>query len=174
MPNEPSGLSLNELMRQMGGEQPGSALRLSLEAEYQRRKFVWLRAAVVIAGVVVTAVCISLLTNAMRPQPTATAALPAVIKPAPTVAPAMSAAVTAPVAAPMPPSVSAPAAIPAAAPQPAFTRELLKHEPEAGKLPTGASVLVDDGTCPPGQIKQLIGGSITAGIPRTRACVARP
>lgn len=171
MPNDPSSLRLNELMRQMGGEQPGSALRLSLEAEYQRRKFVWLRAAVVIAGVAVTAVCVSLLTNAMRPQPTATAALP-VVKPAPAVAPAMSAAVTGPVAAP--PPASAPTAVPFAAPQPAFTRELLKHEPEIGKLPTGASVLVDDGTCPPGQIKQVIGGSLSAGTPRMRACVARP
>jgi hypothetical protein len=56
---------------------------------------------------------------------------------------------------------------------PALTRDIVKQEPAIGKLPPGASVLVDDGTCPAGQIKQLIGGNIVTGQPRLRSCVAR-
>ena len=56
---------------------------------------------------------------------------------------------------------------------PAMTNELLKREPAIGKLPTGAWVLVDDGTCPAGQIKRVIGGNVTTGQPRLRSCVVR-
>jgi len=56
---------------------------------------------------------------------------------------------------------------------PAFTNEILKKEPPIGKLPPGAAVLVDDHTCPAGQIKQVVGGNITTGQPRLRSCVAR-
>jgi hypothetical protein len=35
----------------------------------------------------------------------------------------------------------------------------LKKEPAAGRLRLGQKVLVDDGTCPAGQIKELTGGS---------------
>jgi hypothetical protein len=35
---------------------------------------------------------------------------------------------------------------------------VLKQEPAEGTLKPGKRVLVDDGTCPPGQIKEVIGG----------------
>jgi hypothetical protein len=35
---------------------------------------------------------------------------------------------------------------------------VLKHEPAEGTLKAGQRVLVADGTCPQGQIKQVIGG----------------
>jgi hypothetical protein len=57
---------------------------------------------------------------------------------------------------------------------PALTREILKKEPPIGQLPPNASVLIDDGTCPRGKIKQVIGGNIVLGVARKRSCVARP
>lgn len=48
---------------------------------------------------------------------------------------------------------------------------VLKREPGAGKIETGARVLVDDGSCPKGEIKEVIGGSGSSG--RIRRCVAR-
>jgi hypothetical protein len=47
-------------------------------------------------------------------------------------------------------------------------------EPPAGTIPYGTVILVDDGTCPAGQIKQVIGGNNAQGIPRRRACVPMP
>jgi hypothetical protein len=44
-------LSLNNLMQMLGNAQPGSIARPPLEAEYERRKFVWPRIATVIAGI---------------------------------------------------------------------------------------------------------------------------
>ena len=92
--------------------------------------------------------------------------------------------IAAPVAAPPVASASStpgqpasPATPPARKPEPlapAFTTEILKTEPAIGQLPTGASVLIDDGTCPTGQLKQIIGGSVTTGQPRLRSCVPRP
>jgi uncharacterized caspase-like protein len=92
----------------------------------------------------------------------ATAVRPEAVRPA---------AVSPPAAAPAVP----PPALPprAAAPLPALTRDVLRQEPAIGKLPPGASVLVDDGTCPAGQIKQVVGGNIVTGQPRLRSCVAR-
>lgn len=46
-------------------------------------------------------------------------------------------------------------------------------EPAAGTIAKGISVLVDDGTCPAGRIKQVTGGDTKRGVPRTRHCVAR-
>jgi uncharacterized caspase-like protein len=92
----------------------------------------------------------------------ATAVRPEAVRPA---------AVSPPAAAP---ALPAPALPPrAAAPLPALTRDVLKQEPAIGKLPPGASVLVDDGTCPAGQIKQVVGGNIVTGQPRLRSCVPR-
>jgi hypothetical protein len=71
---------------------------------------------------------------------------------------------TAPSALPAPPRESHPTA-----PQ----ANILKEEPPIGQLPTGAKVLVDDGTCPPRQIKQLIGGNVATGQARIRSCVPR-
>ncbi|MDY8111188.1 DUF6719 family protein [Fulvimarina sp. 2208YS6-2-32] len=47
-------------------------------------------------------------------------------------------------------------------------------EPPAGTLAYGSTVLVDDGTCPAGQIKQVTGGNNARGIARKNDCVARP
>ena len=57
---------------------------------------------------------------------------------------------------------------------PAFTTQILKTEPAVGQLPPGATVLIDDGTCPTGQLKQIVGGNVTSGQPRLRSCVPRP
>jgi len=37
-----------------------------------------------------------------------------------------------------------------------------------------ATALVDDGTCPDGQIKQIVGSNVTTGQPRLRSCIPRP
>jgi hypothetical protein len=55
---------------------------------------------------------------------------------------------------------------------------VLKTEPPMGALREGETVLVDDGTCPKGKIKLVVGGNhVKAGgtknIIRTRSCVAR-
>ena len=56
--------------------------------------------------------------------------------------------------------------------------EVLKREPPMGQLREGQVVLVDDGSCPAGQIKQVTGGNhVKAGgfkqIVRTRTCIPR-
>ena len=52
--------------------------------------------------------------------------------------------------------------------------QIVKVEPAVGQLPTGAKVLVDDGSCPAGKIKQVVGGNTTIGQARARSCVPRP
>lgn len=69
--------------------------------------------------------------------------------------------------------------------------EILKREPTPGKLLLGEHVYVDDGSCPKGKVKLVIGGAglpytghkvVTSGsgvglrrkIARVRKCVARP
>lgn len=86
-------------------------------------------------------------------------------------APPPAATANAPPAAAPPPSP--PPARDATAVVPAFSNELLKKEPAMGQLPTGAAVLVDDGTCPKGQVKKVVGGNMVTGQPRLRSCVAR-
>jgi hypothetical protein len=54
----------------------------------------------------------------------------------------------------------------------------VKHEPAMGALKEGQVVLVDDGSCPKGQIKRVVGGNhFTVGgfkkIERKRSCVPR-
>ena len=69
----------------------------------------------------------------------------------------------------------APAAAQAPAPEPpAFTAQILKVEPPIGQLPPGAKALIDDGTCPAGKLKQVVGGNVTTGQARLRSCVQRP
>jgi len=56
--------------------------------------------------------------------------------------------------------------------------EPLRREPPMGALKEGQRVLVDDGSCPRGQIKEVIGGNhVKAGgyknIERQRRCIAR-
>ncbi|HZL32272.1 MAG TPA: DUF6719 family protein [Pseudolabrys sp.] len=73
-----------------------------------------------------------------------------------------------------PSAPAAPAAPPPPPEAPAFTAQILHVEPPIGQLPPGAKVLIDDGTCPPGKLKQVIGGNVTTGQARIRSCVARP
>ena len=62
----------------------------------------------------------------------------------------------------------------------ADAEKILKSEPE-GHLRPGQRVLVDDGTCPNGQIKEIIGGSNRVygtsirrpGTPRLTQCIPR-
>jgi hypothetical protein len=49
----------------------------------------------------------------------------------------------------------------------------LDREPPPGTLPYGKKALVDDGTCPPEQIKQITGGDNNRGIGRARSCIPR-
>jgi hypothetical protein len=54
----------------------------------------------------------------------------------------------------------------------------LKQEPPMGAMREGQVVLVDDGSCPAGQIKRVVGGNHTKvggtkQIVRTSSCVPR-
>jgi hypothetical protein len=56
--------------------------------------------------------------------------------------------------------------------------EVLKREPPMGQLREGQTVLVDDGSCPAGQIKKVTGGNhVSVGgtkrILRTHKCIPR-
>ena len=68
-------------------------------------------------------------------------------------------------------AVALPLAAPAALAQ---TKERpLKQVPKAGKLPMGNVVYVDDGDCPNGQLKKVVGGSKKRNLRRRTSCVAR-
>lgn len=59
---------------------------------------------------------------------------------------------------------------------PTFAQQVLKSEPPPGTLQTGTSVLVDDGSCPAGQILKLtrVGPmSDRAGGFRKRECIRK-
>ena len=61
----------------------------------------------------------------------------------------------------------------------AVAQPILRHEPPMGRLMPGQRVLVDDGTCPPGQVKEAIGGDHRAAggqgmLKRQYRCVRRP
>jgi hypothetical protein len=49
----------------------------------------------------------------------------------------------------------------------------LLAEPAIGRLPTGETVLVDDGVCDKDEIKAITGGDINKGISRTKKCLRR-
>jgi hypothetical protein len=52
--------------------------------------------------------------------------------------------------------------------------EMLTNERGVGDLRLGQRVLVDDGTCPAGQIKEITGANLTtSGVNRVRKCVPR-
>jgi hypothetical protein len=56
--------------------------------------------------------------------------------------------------------------------------DYLKSEPPLGQLKPGQRVLVDDGTCPKGQVKEAVGGDhVKVGgkkmVERRRRCIAR-
>jgi hypothetical protein len=52
---------------------------------------------------------------------------------------------------------------------------VLKQEPFEGKMVPGAVILVDDGSCGKGKIKQVTGGEVGAmdPRPRTRKCIPK-
>jgi len=50
--------------------------------------------------------------------------------------------------------------------------QYLGREQDIGDLRLGQRVLVDDGTCPAGQVKQVTGS--TPGNPRIKECVPMP
>ncbi|MGD9844625.1 MAG: DUF6719 family protein [Variibacter sp.] len=58
---------------------------------------------------------------------------------------------------------------------PANAARILKSEPGPGELRYGMRVLVDDGSCPTGQIKEVLAGRDVdgKGPQRTRRCVSR-
>ena len=61
---------------------------------------------------------------------------------------------------------------------PLFGAQILKREPNMGAMKEGQRVLVDDGSCPAGQIKEVIGGnhSKVGGykqLERQRRCISR-
>jgi len=53
--------------------------------------------------------------------------------------------------------------------------QVVKQEPFEGKMLPGAVILVDDGSCGKGKIKEVTGGEIGAmdPRPRTRRCIPR-
>jgi hypothetical protein len=56
--------------------------------------------------------------------------------------------------------------------------QTLKREPPLGQLKPGQRVLVDDGSCPRGQIKEVIGGDHwrvggKGTVERHRRCISR-
>ena len=53
----------------------------------------------------------------------------------------------------------------------ATEKAVLTEEPRAGDLAHREVVYVDDGSCPTGELKRVMGGSTGRGIPRTRECV---
>jgi hypothetical protein len=52
--------------------------------------------------------------------------------------------------------------------------QYLKEEPPPGYLRHEQVVFVDDGTCPAGEIKKIIGGNMQRSIPRQVQCIKRP
>jgi hypothetical protein len=59
-----------------------------------------------------------------------------------------------------------------------FATTIVKQEPAMGAMREGQVVLVDDGSCPAGQIKRVVGGNHTKvggtkQIVRTSSCVPR-
>jgi hypothetical protein len=65
-------------------------------------------------------------------------------------------------------------ALPLAAPAAHAMAQQVGREQEIVDLKLGQRVLVDDGTCPTGQIKEVSGARMTtSGIMRTRKCIPR-
>lgn len=57
---------------------------------------------------------------------------------------------------------------------PALAQQPVMRESDIPDLRLGQRVLVDDGSCPAGQIKEVQGAQMTpAGVVRTRKCVPR-
>jgi uncharacterized protein DUF6719 len=61
---------------------------------------------------------------------------------------------------------------------PVLAQQTVKREPPMGALREGQRVLVDDGSCGPGKIKEVSGGNYvryggTKNIVRERRCISR-
>ena len=56
-----------------------------------------------------------------------------------------------------------------------FAQTVVKQEPWEGKMVPGQVILVDDGTCGKGKIKEVTGGELGAmnPRPRTRRCIPK-
>lgn len=67
---------------------------------------------------------------------------------------------------------------------PACAQQILRAEPPPGQLKSGETVLVDDGRCPAGQVREVsaarqqkVRDTLSAAAPpasRSRRCVPRP
>jgi hypothetical protein len=57
----------------------------------------------------------------------------------------------------------------------ACAQTVVKQEPWEGKMQPGQIILVDDGTCGKGRIKEVTGGELAAmnPKPRTRRCIPK-
>jgi hypothetical protein len=52
--------------------------------------------------------------------------------------------------------------------------EIVSREQDIADLRLGQKIMVDDGSCPAGQIKEVMGTQMTSsGVVRTRKCVPR-
>ena len=57
---------------------------------------------------------------------------------------------------------------------PAAAQQVVPNERNIVDLRLGQRILVDDGTCPAGQIKEVLGSQMTtSGVLRTRKCIPR-
>ena len=57
---------------------------------------------------------------------------------------------------------------------PTFAQQPVMRESDVPDLRLGQRVLVDDGSCPAGQIKEVLGSQMTtSGVLRTRKCIPR-
>jgi hypothetical protein len=54
------------------------------------------------------------------------------------------------------------------------SQSIPKDVPKEGEIPYGEVVLVDDGTCPKGQVKEITGGNREKSIPRKSRCIRQP
>jgi hypothetical protein len=55
----------------------------------------------------------------------------------------------------------------------AMAQTIMKKEPASGEVKAGQRILVDDGTCPKGEIKEVVGGDNSKNIKRQRRCIPR-
>jgi adenylate cyclase len=56
----------------------------------------------------------------------------------------------------------------------AAANTVLPHDPPSGWLTPGQRMLIDDGSCAVGQIREVSGGNMTLGLSRGERCVPRP
>jgi hypothetical protein len=54
-------------------------------------------------------------------------------------------------------------------------QQYVSHEQDITNLRLGQRILVDDGTCPAGQVKEVLGSKMSpTGVVATRKCAPRP